>query len=70
MKAGLKSHPTDVLSLVFGLIFLAIVLWWAMDMVFGGHIAIGWLVAGSLIAIGGIGIYAAVRPGRSSEKGS
>jgi hypothetical protein len=68
MKADLKSHPTDVLSLVFGLIFLAIVLWWAMDAVFGRHLAFGWLVAGSLIAIGGIGVYAAVRPGRASRK--
>ena len=63
-KPGLRAHPTDVVSLVFGLIFLGAAGWWLVGSVFGAHLALGWIIAGTLIVIGGIGLLAAVRPSR------
>lgn len=64
-RPGLKPHPTDVLSLVFGLVFLGAAGWWLIDLIAGHRLPLGWVVAGTLIAIGGIGLLAAVRPRRT-----
>ncbi|MGA8113283.1 MAG: hypothetical protein WCA46_06450 [Actinocatenispora sp.] len=63
-KPGLRTHPTDVVSLVFGLIFLGLAGWWLLDLVAGVTLPLGWLLAVTLIVVGGIGLFAAVRPGR------
>jgi hypothetical protein len=62
----MKPHRTDGVSLSFGLIFLLIALWWALSRMMTIHLpAIGWLVAGGLIAFGVIGLLGAIRSGRT-----
>lgn len=63
-RRGLTPHPVDVLSLVFGLIFLGAAGWWLLAEVSSIRVPFGWLVALSLIVIGAIGLFAAVRVGR------
>lgn len=64
----MKPHRTDGVSLSFGLIFLAIVLWWAMAQVVDiGLPALGWLAAGALILFGVIGLLGAIRSGRQPD---
>jgi hypothetical protein len=58
----MKSHRTDGLSLAFGLIFLAAVIWWF----FGRTVDIalpqlGWFIAGALIVFGVLGLLGALR---------
>ncbi|GIE96022.1 phage holin family protein [Paractinoplanes rishiriensis] len=61
----MKPHRTDGVSLSFGLIFLLIALWWALSRVVTLHLpAVGWVVAGGLIAFGVIGLLGAIRSGR------
>ncbi|GIL27584.1 hypothetical protein [Actinocatenispora comari] len=64
-RRGLAPHPTDVLSLVFGLIFLGAGGWWLVAEVSSTELPFGWLLALSLIVIGAIGLFAAVRAGRN-----
>lgn len=60
-----RHETTDVLSLTFGALFLAIVAWW---LVFRSvHIDLpsaGWFFAGALILLGAGGLAAALRPHR------
>jgi hypothetical protein len=61
----MKPHRTDGVSLSFGLIFLAIVLWWSVAQFVSIQLpALGWLVAGGLIMFGVIGLLSAIRSGR------
>jgi len=63
-----KPHPTDHLSLAFGVLFLTIAGWWLIAQVTDLVVSLqvmGWLVAGLLVAAGGVGIVAAIRSGRS-----
>jgi hypothetical protein len=58
----MKKHPLDVLSLVFGLIFLLVAGSWMVKRTI--HVDLpdaGWFVAGALILAGGFGIYSALR---------
>ena len=62
----MKPHRTDGVSLSFGLIFLLVALWWALSRVVNIHLpAVGWLVAGGLIMFGVIGLFGAIRSGRT-----
>jgi len=64
----MRPHRTDGISLSFGLIFLLIVLWWAIAQVVTVRLpAVGWLVAGGLILFGAIGLLGAIRSGRRAE---
>jgi hypothetical protein len=64
----MKPHRTDGISLSFGLIFLLVVLWWAVSQVVTLHLpAVGWLVAGALILFGVVGLLGAIRSGRRPE---
>ncbi|HEY3502246.1 MAG TPA: hypothetical protein VGN37_05570 [Actinocatenispora sp.] len=63
-RRTMKPHATDVLSLVFGLIFLGMGGWWLVAAVATVTVPFGWLAAGSLIAIGVVGLIAAIRAGR------
>jgi hypothetical protein len=59
----MKRHATDLVSLLFGLSFVALASWWLA----GSYLRVdlphpGWLLAGGLVALGGIGIVASLRP--------
>jgi hypothetical protein len=67
----MRPHRTDGVSLSFGLIFLLVALWWALSQVITLHLpAVGWLVAGGLIAFGVIGLLGALRSSRRVEDAS
>ena len=58
---------TDKGSLVFGLFFLGIALWWAVMQVVGASLnldMLGWLVAAALVTVGVVGVLSALRSGR------
>jgi hypothetical protein len=53
----MRPHRTDVVSLVFGLVFLAIVLWWVLGLTVSVALPpLGWLVAAGLIVLGVLGL--------------
>ena len=64
----MRPHRMDGISLTFGLIFLAVALWWAVSRVVTVHLpAVGWIVAGGLIFFGVVGLLGALRSGRRDE---
>jgi hypothetical protein len=64
----MKAHRTDGVSLSFGLIFLAVAVWWAVAQVTTVRLpALGWLAAGALIMFGVVGLLSAIRSGRRAE---
>jgi hypothetical protein len=61
----MTAHRTDGVSLSFGLIFLAIVVWWIVAEAVGFALpAVGWFVAGGLIVLGVLGLFGALRSAR------
>jgi hypothetical protein len=63
----MRPHRTDGVSLSFGIVFLLVVVWWAVSRVMTLHLpAVGWLVAGGLIVFGVIGLLGALRSARSA----
>jgi hypothetical protein len=62
-----KAHRTDLLSLAFGLLFLAIAAWWLLAQLLGLVLPIGWLLAGVLVVIGALGLLGAVRAFRAAR---
>jgi hypothetical protein len=65
----MKPHRTDGVSLSFGLIFLAVAIWWAASQVITVHLpAVGWVLAGGLILFGAIGLLGAIRSGRRTRE--
>lgn len=64
----MKPHRTDGVSLSFGLLFLAVALWWAVAQVVTVRLpALGWLAACALILFGVVGLLSAIRSGRRAE---
>jgi hypothetical protein len=65
----MKRHSLDVLSLVFGLIFLLVAGSWiirhSLSLDMPGP---GWYVAGALIVAGLFGIFSTLRGTRSADK--
>jgi hypothetical protein len=58
----MKGHHTDAVSLVFGVIFLAIAAWWPISHLFTiGFATVGWIVAVALILLGVLGLAGALR---------
>ncbi|GIH12147.1 hypothetical protein [Rugosimonospora africana] len=58
----MKPHRTDVISLIFGLIFVLIASWWALGRTV--HVGLGtlaWATAVALILLGGLGLLGALR---------
>jgi hypothetical protein len=65
----MRPHRMDGVSLSFGLIFVAITMWWALSEVATIHLPnAGWLIAGALIFFGIIGLLGAIRSGRRSDE--
>jgi hypothetical protein len=66
----MKRHDTDVVSLVFGIIFAAVTGWWLLLRWMGTAAPRGgWFVAAALLVFGALGIITTlnsrrVRPGR------
>jgi hypothetical protein len=64
----MKRHATDMVSLVFGFLFLAIAAWWAVVRYINIDIDVpnlGWIAAAALIALGLIGVAASLRGDRT-----
>ncbi|GIF72970.1 hypothetical protein [Asanoa siamensis] len=58
----MKPHRTDLLSLTFAVIFLAIFGWWVFAQVVHVNVpAAGWWVAFGLILLGLLGLIGAIR---------
>jgi hypothetical protein len=70
----MKRHRTDVVSLVFGLIFLGIVGWWSLGRGLDFQLpAVGWVIALALLVVGAFGLFGALRGrdgGRDERIGS
>ena len=61
----MKRHELDVVSLVFGLLFAAVVVWWAFASVGRVHVPLGWPLAIALLIAGFVGLIGALpRPSR------
>jgi len=64
----MRPHRMDGVSLSFGLIFLAVVGWWAISQVPTVRLPnAGWLIAGALILFGVAGLLGAIRSGQRAE---
>jgi hypothetical protein len=65
----MNRHEPDAVSLAFGALFLAIVTWWlVLRSIHVDLPAAGWYLSGGLVLLGLVGLFAAVRPRRSSLK--
>ncbi|MEV0426035.1 hypothetical protein [Micromonospora sp. NPDC050495] len=67
----MKAHRTDLVSFAFGLVFLALALWWLLARILGLTLPpVGWFLAGALILIGLLGLLGALRSGRHAGDGT
>ncbi|WP_201753268.1 hypothetical protein [Micromonospora rubida] len=65
----MKAHRTDVVSLGFGLVFVALAGWWLLAQLLGLDLPpVGWFLAGGLILIGVLGLVGALRSGRGDRR--
>jgi hypothetical protein len=65
----MTRHRTDVVSLLFGLLFIALAGWWAVAYYLGWTLDwnvpnFGWFAAGVLIVVGLFGVVASLRRDR------
>lgn len=66
----MKAHRTDLVSFAFGLLFLALAVWWLLAQILGLTLPpVGWFLAGALILIGLLGLIGALRSGRHADRG-
>lgn len=64
----MKTHPTDKISLGFGLVFLAVAAWWLVAQLLDlAPPTAGWFLAVALIVFGVLGLLGALRSGRTPE---
>jgi hypothetical protein len=67
----MNRHRTDVVSLIFGAVFLLVVGWWAIGRTIDvGLPMLGWAVALGLIVIGVFGLLGALRGSHRQPAGS
>lgn len=72
----MRRHGTDAVSLVFGILFVAISVWWVVDRYVFVDLDlphVGWIAAGALILLGLVGVVASFRgdrPAPGSQAGS
>lgn len=67
----MRAHRTDFFSLISGVLFLAVVAWWATDRFFSLSLDVyvphaGWVAAGALILFGLVGVVASLRSERAT----
>ena len=64
----MKPHRMDGVSLSFGLLFVAIAVWWTLSQLIGLELPnVGWLAAAALIGFGVIGLLGSIWTGRRAE---
>ncbi|SBT51248.1 hypothetical protein GA0070621_3990 [Micromonospora narathiwatensis] len=64
----MKAHRTDIVSFAFGLVFLALSVWWLLARILGLTLPpVGWFLAGALILVGLLSLVGALRSGRHSD---
>jgi hypothetical protein len=66
----MKRHRIDVVSLIFGLVFLVLALSWMFGWSFTVHMALpraGWILAAGLIVLGVLGLLRSLRSGRNDR---
>lgn len=67
----MKPHRTDMLSLIFALIFLALAGWWFATRLLGFSLpSMAWLAAGALILVGLLGMVGALTAPRRRGPGA
>ncbi|TDB69464.1 hypothetical protein E1182_29870 [Micromonospora sp. KC721] len=65
----MRAHRTDLVSLLFGLLFVGFSLWWLLAQILGLALPpIGWFLAGALLLIGLLGLVGALRSGRHDRR--
>lgn len=65
----MRIHRTDLVSLLFGLIFVGLSLWWLLAQILGLALPpVGWFLAGALLLIGLLGLIGALRSGRHDRR--
>ncbi len=58
----MRKHGTDAVSLTLGLVYLAVVAWWLLARLFDvTRVGVGWIVAGTLVLLGLLGLLATAR---------
>jgi uncharacterized membrane protein YedE/YeeE len=65
----MKRHSTDMVSLVFGLLFVAVAVWWMVGDPAHVGVTAGWLAVGVLGAVGLIGLATAATRRRAAPAG-
>jgi len=66
MNAGMSKHGPDAVSLVCGGFFLTVVTWWLVARIVDVRVPdAGWIVGLALVAIGVLGLWTTLRPGRT-----
>ncbi|SCL65949.1 hypothetical protein GA0070604_5548 [Micromonospora eburnea] len=64
----MKAHRTDIVSFAFGLVFLALSVWWLLARILGLTLPpVGWFLAGALILVGLLSLLGALRSGRHTD---
>ncbi|SCG34296.1 hypothetical protein GA0070560_101256 [Micromonospora halophytica] len=65
----MRVHRTDLVSLLFGLLFVGLALWWLLAQILGLALPpVGWFLAGALLLIGLLGLIGALRSGRHDRR--
>jgi hypothetical protein len=63
-----RAHRTDIVSLGFGLVFVALAAWWLLAQLLDLALPpVGWFLAGGLILIGVLGLTGALRSARGGR---
>ncbi|MFU8854101.1 hypothetical protein ACNAW0_24420 [Micromonospora sp. SL1-18] len=64
----MKAHRADVVSFAFGLVFLALSVWWLLGRILGLTLPpVGWFLAGALILVGLLSLVGALRSARHPD---
>ncbi len=64
----MKAHRTDLVSLIFGLLFLLLAAWWLVARLLEFMLPpVGWFLAGALLLIGVLGLVGALHAARSGS---
>ena len=67
----MRRHSTDAVSLGFGILFLAIAAWWAIDRYIAIDLDVphlGWIAAAALILLGLLGVIASLQGDRAARE--